>query len=297
MKLNLLALMLTVMQIGSVANAQVIEVIDDRGNSIRLEQAAQRVIALAPHIVEVVYAVGKGDTLVGAVSYSDFPEAAKSIPRVGSYKDFSIESVLRLQPDIILAWDTGNGADKINQLVNLGLTVYWSEPRTLEDVSKSIADIGILLGSTSSADLAASFDATLTQLREQYSHKNRVSVFYQVWNSPLQTLNGEHLISDVMSLCGGHNIFYDTAALAPIVNIESLLMSDPQVIIASGMAQERPEWLDEWLEWPQLKSVVHQQLYFIPPDIIQRHSPRILQGASMMCDQIDRARQVYSQYE
>lgn len=270
-----------------------VSVIDDLGHRIELKQPAQRVIALAPHIVEVVYAVGGGDQLVAAVSYSDYPEAAKTKPRVGGYKNFSVEAVLRLKPDLILAWHTGNGVEKIKQFEDLGLTVYWTEPHTLEGVSKSLRDIATLLGAEKPNFEADKFDKTLQQLRKNYSHKAAVSVFYQVWNQPLQTLNGQHLLSDVIRLCGGRNIFEDAISLAPKISVESILRANPQVIVASGMGEERPEWLDEWRRWSQLQAVKHNQLYFIPPDIIQRHTPRLLSGAEMLCKQLDQAREVY----
>lgn len=271
-----------------------IEVTDDLGNVLILKNPAQRVIALAPHIAEVVYAVGAGEALVGAVSYSNYPEAAKAIPRVGSYKSFSVESVLRLRPDLILAWHSGNGVEQIKKLEKFGLKIYWSDPKTLEDVSKSMLDIGILLAGKNRDESVKKFDEKLHSLKTRYSHRQIIDVFYQVWNSPLQTLNGSHLISDVMAICGGNNVFSDAIALAPKISVESVLRADPQVIIASGMAEERPEWLDEWKAWPQLQAVKQQQLHFIPPDLLQRHTPRILQGAAMMCEQLEQARIVYN---
>lgn len=276
---------------------QAIEVVDDRGYHVVLDTPAKRVIALAPHIVEIVYAVGGADAIVGAVNYSDYPEAAKHLPQVGSYKSFSVEAVLRLQPDLILAWHTGNGEARVQKLQDLGFKVYWTEPKTLGGVSRSMRNIGLLLGKVEAEQAADTFDQTLASLKTTYSHKTPVSVFYQVWNEPLQTLNGEHLISDVMSLCGGVNVFGDAPSLAPKISVESVLRANPQVIIASGMAKARPEWLDEWRNWPQLQAMQHQQLYHIPPDIIQRHTPRVLQGATIMCQQIDQARRVYQQPE
>lgn len=274
-----------------------IEVVDDRGNTITLAKPAQRVIALAPHIVEVVYAVGGGSALVGAVAYSDYPDAAKKVPQVGSYKSFSAESILRLKPDLVLAWHSGNGEERVRKIEDLGLTVYWSEPRDLEAVAKSITDIGILLGEENQGQAAKNFTQKLTQLKAEYQHKSDVSVFYQVWNQPLQTLNGQHLISDVIELCGGVNVFANEPVLAPKLSVESVLHSNPQVIVASGMGEAKPEWLDEWLDWPQLQAVKNQQLYFVPPDLLQRHTPRILQGAEILCKQLDSARKVYYSHE
>lgn len=273
--------------------SQALSVIDDRGNTVTLQQPALRVIALAPHIVEVAYAVGKGESLVGAVSYSNYPEAALQIPRVGSFKNFSVESVVRLQPDLILAWYGANNLEKVHKLQQLGYTVYWNDPKTLEGVGKSIEDIGLLLGAADSQQ-ARDFNQAIEHLRASNVNKPAVSVFYQVWDEPLQTLNGDHLISDIIGLCGGVNIFSGAKTRAPKVSIESVLRADPEVIIASGMGEARPDWLDEWRNWPQLQAYQHQQLHFIPPELLQRHTPRVLQGAAEMCEQLDLARQVYA---
>lgn len=287
------SLMIVLSLLATAVNASVITVQDDSGKTISLQQPAKRVIALAPHVVEVVYAVGGGDQLVGAVSYSDYPEAAKQVPRVGSYQNFSHESILRLQPDLIIGWASGNGDARLQKIEELGLTVYRGEPKTLAGVAKSMRDIGLLLGNKDQGRAAQNYEATLKNLAATYRGKKPVSVFYQVWNQPLQTLNGEQLISKVIELCGGSNVFANEPVIAPKISVESVLRADPQTIIASGMDIERPEWLDEWLAWPQLQAVKNQQLYFIPPDIIQRHTPRVLEGAAIMCEQLDRARQVY----
>lgn len=270
-----------------------VEVQDDLGNVIRLEQPAQRVVALAPHIVEVVYAVGSGDRLVGAVDHADYPADAQTKPRVGSYVAFSTEAVLRLQPDLVLAWYSGNGPQRVAQIKALGIPVYYTEPRKLEDIGNSMEKIGILTGSSTAQQARQQFDETLNELTAAYASQQPLSVFYQVWNSPLQTVSDEHMISDIIRRCGGHNVFAATPTLAPQISVESVLRLDPQVIVASGMAEERPDWLDDWRRWSSLRAVKNEQLKFIPPDIIQRSTPRILQGAQAMCTHLQDAREFY----
>ncbi len=287
------ATILSLMSLPLTLTAAPVSVVDDLGNRITLDQPAQRIVALAPHIVEMVYAVGSGDQLVGAVNYSDYPQAAKALPRVGTYKAFSAEAILRLNPDLILAWHSGNGVQRVAPVQALGIPVYFSEPRSLQDIGKALEKIAVLSGRDNPQESKLIFDQALQQLRAQYQHKAEISVFYQVWNRPLQTLNGDHLISDVIRLCGGKNIFNDADTLAPQIGIESILRLNPQVIVASGMGEARPEWLDEWTRWPSLTAVQNAQLKFIPPDIIQRHTPRVLQGAKMMCEHLQQARNVY----
>ncbi|WP_439135341.1 cobalamin-binding protein [Pseudomaricurvus sp.] len=275
------------------ADKSSVEVTDDLGNVIHLAQPAKRIVALAPHIVEVVYAVGGGDKLVGAVNYSDYPQAAQNIPRVGTYKSFSTEAILRLQPDLVLAWYSGNGPQRVAPIQALGIPVYFTEPRKLGDIGESMEKIGVLTGSTIAKTERQHFDSTLASLTKTYAGQQPVSVFYQVWSDPLQTLNGDHMISDVIRLCGGRNVFSKAQTLSPQVSVESVLRLDPQVIVASGMGEARPEWLDDWRRWPSLQAVQNEQLKFIPPDIIQRNTPRVLQGTQAMCEHLQKAREFY----
>ena len=269
-----------------------IRLTDDTGHEIRLERPARRIVSLAPHITETLFAAGAGDKVVATVSYSDYPEAAKALPEVGSYDRISLESLVATAPDLVLAWRSGNGDDVVRRLRQLGLTVYVSEPRRLVDIAATLRKYATLAGTSSTGEAAAdAFERRLASLRQTYSHRAPVAVFYQVWNDPLLTLNGEHLISDVIRLCGGRNIFADARPLVPIANIESIVSADPEVIIASGMGEERPEWVDAWRRWPGLRAVKENHLYFIPPSLLQRHSPRILQGAERLCRFVATARE------
>ncbi|UTF60103.1 cobalamin-binding protein [Gilvimarinus sp. DA14] len=285
------ALLITAMFAVFSVHAKVIEVVDARGKTLRLQQPAERIVALAPHIVENVYSAGAGPKLVAAVSYSDYPAEAQALPQVGSYKAVNYEAILALKPDLVLGWASGNGPEVARQLERLGLTVYVDELRTMDDIAAEVRTIGQLAGTSSVAEPKVSqWQQRLEQLKQAYHGAEAVTVFYQVWNDPLQTLNGEHLVSDVIRLCGGENIFADAISLAPKINIESVLARDPDTIIASGMGEQRPEWLEEWKQYTALSAVKNQHLYFVPPDIIQRHTLRILDGADTMCRQLDKVR-------
>lgn len=261
-----------------------IRVEDYLGRTVVLDKPARRIIALAPHIVENVWSAGAGDFLVGAVDYSDFPPQAKAIPRVGGFNSFSLEAILARSPDLVITWVSGNGAGVVEQLSRLGIPVYADEPRHLADITRSIRDIGRLAGTESQSDAVAdNFRRKLDALRQHYQGPREVSVFYQVWNQPLQTVNGEHIISDVLQVCGGRNVFADAPSLAPKVNIETVLKRNPDVILASGTGGERPDWLDDWQRFPELTAVRNNRLYFVPPDYLQRHTVRILEGAERVC--------------
>ena len=268
-----------------------VRVADDLGQTIALAQPARRIVSLAPHVTEMLFAAGAGDYLVGTVAYSDYPEAAKRIPRVGGYTNPDLEAVVGLRPDLIVAWKSGNRESQLDKLQGLGFTVYVTEPRHIEDVPSNIERLGVLAGPVTPArEAAAAFRARHDALRRRYGGRPPVNVFYQIWNQPLMTVNGEHLISDVLRLCGGRNVFTSLPVLAPKVDIEAVLAADPEIIVASGMGEARPEWLDDWRRWQRLTAVRNDNLFFVPPELLQRHTPRILDGAERLCAAFDQAR-------
>ena len=287
MKLWLALLFLSVIAVP----AQAITVQDFSGREVTLDQPAKRIVALAPHIVENLYSAGAGDKLVGVVSYSNFPDEAKNVPEVGTYNAFSLEQVLALNPDLVVMWGSGNGMQTLSTFEALGIPVYVSELRQLSDVPKSIRNLSQLAGTPAIGEAEASrIETELNALHRRYGEKRSLSVLYQIWNDPLQTVNGEHLISEIISLCGGHNVFGDASSLAPRVSIESVLLRDPDAIVASGMGEARPEWLDQWRAYPSLTAVADEALFFVNPDHLQRPSARIVLGAQSLCQQLDQIR-------
>lgn len=281
--------------VAASAMAEEIQVEDALGRKLVLPQPATRVVSLAPHLTEVVFAAGAGEQLVGAVAYSDYPEAAQAVPRVGSYDNVSVESLVALNPDLVLAWYSGNGPEVIKRVEALGLTVYVFESKTMESVAESLRVVGELTGNEPTAQAAAdAFLQQLSHLRDTYSTRQQISLYYQIWDEPLMTLNDDHLISDVVKLCGGRNVFADSPVLVSRISVESVIRADPQVIIASGMGEARPEWLDDWRKWTSMTAVKNNQLYFVPPDVLQRHTPRIIEGATLMCEKLQLAREYYA---
>lgn len=272
---------------------QAVEVIDDSGRSIQLTKPVQRVISLAPHVTELLFAAGAGDKIVGVVKYSNFPEAAKTIPQVGGYKKLDLERIVSMKPDAIIAWQTGNRTEEMSQLEKLGLTVFYTEPRRLPDIASLLQRLGKLTGNTQQGEQAAQqFLQAYQQLKKKYQGKEVLRAFYQIWDKPLMTINNDHIISDVMRLCGLQNVFGEIENLVPRISEEAVLEADPQIIIASGMAKFKPQWAQQWKRWPQLSATRLNALLDIHPDIIQRHSPRILQGASELCEKADAIRNI-----
>lgn len=273
-----------------------ISVRDDTGQLVQLKQPAQRIVTLAPHAVELLYAIGAGKRIAGTVSYSDFPEEAKRIPVIGGYRALDMEAIAALRPDVIMAWPSGNTAAQMEKLKQLGLPLYLSEPKNIPDIASAMERLGVLTGNTQNAQQAATqFRQKLEALRNKYQGRSKVRVFYQIWDRPLMSVGGEQIISDVMRQCGGENIFAQLPALTPTVSVEAVLQADPDVIIGSGMGNRRPVWLDDWRKWPRLRAVQHDNLYFISADWINRPTPRMLQGVEAMCEILDKVRTTSAQ--
>ncbi len=268
-----------------------IAVRDDSGQAVRLAQAPKRIVSLAPHATELLFEVGAGGRIVGAVSHSDYPEEAKRIPRVGGYRSLDMEAIAALRPDVIVAWPSGNTPAQVEKLKQLGLPIYLSEPKRIADIASALERMGALTGNAEAGrQAAARFSQKHEALRAAYAGRPPVRVFYQIWNSPLMTVSGEQIIGDAIRLCGGENIFAKLPTLTATVSLEAVLQADPEVIVASGMAAQRPPWLDDWKRWPRLRAAKNDQLHFIPADWINRASPRLLQGAERLCGILDGAR-------
>jgi iron complex transport system substrate-binding protein len=272
-----------------------ITVTDDTGAAVTLTAPAQRVISLAPHVTELIYAAGGGNRLVGAVSYSDYPPEAKQIPRVGDNKALDLERIAALKPDLIVVWRHGNAQAQLDQLRALHIPLFFSEPHQLDDVAQTLTKLGTLLGTSNIADAAASrYRQDIAGLRARYANRPPVSVFYQVWDQPLMTLNGTHMVSDVITLCGGRNVFAKLEPLVPPVSTEAVLAANPEAIFTASAGATKPDkplpQLDRWRAWPSLTAAARNNLFAIDGDLIDRPTPRIAQGAAQLCEDLELAR-------
>lgn len=283
------SLLLTLTVLCSQAHADIV-LRDDSQTDVRLVAPAQRIVSLAPNITEVVYAAGAGEKLVGSVDFSDYPAAAKKLPRVGSYARVDVEAIVALKPDLVLAWDSGNPPASITQLRKLGIAVFVTEPKTLDDVARDLERYGALAGTPEGKTAAAQFRQRLAGLEQKYAKRKPVRMFYEVWDEPLMTVNGKQIISDVIRLCGGVNIFADLPTLAPTVSMEAVLAANPDAIVAGGMGEKNAAWLEPWKKWPRLKATAKGNLFFIDPNLLQRHTPRLLEGADQLCTRLEEAR-------
>ena len=268
--------------------AQSVTVTDDRGKSVTLARPAQRIVALAPGLAEMTHAAGAGARLVGVSRHSDFPPAVRALPQVGDAARVDFERIAALGPDLVLAWRSGNSAADVERLERLGFPAYVSEPRRLADIARQLRAIGTLAGTQGAAGKAAAeFERGVDALLFDYSFKRRVRVFYEVWRKPLMTVGGLHLISEVITTCGGENVFAGLAQLTPMIGTEALIAAKPQAII--GGTGDAEAWLREARK-QALSPLKGVPIFYVDPDLVQRPTPRILEGARAVCSALEQVR-------
>lgn len=274
-----------------VAGISGIRVLDDAGRVVMLDAAAQRIVSLAPHVTELLFTAGAGDQVVAVSAYSTYPEQARSLPVISAGSGLDIERIIALRPDLVIAWKSGNPALQVNRLEKLGLRIFYSEPREIDMIADTLHRFGILTGHVEQADKAAArFREQVVALRNSYQNKKPVSVFYQVWQKPLMTVNGQHMISHWISLCGGENIFSDLSSLVPVIDIESVLVANPFIIVSGGYTRQDNNWRELWKRWPMLAAVRQGNMFSVPADIIDRQTPRAVIAARELCEKIEQAR-------
>ncbi|MCH8498793.1 MAG: cobalamin-binding protein [Marinobacter sp.] len=284
-------LVLVVMLVPAMAQASQRCAVDDTGREVCLAAPAQRIATLSPGATELTWAAGAGEQVVAIVAYSDYPPQAQQATSVGSHTRIDLERLMSLAPDLVVAWVTGNPAEQVETLRSLGLPVFSIEPREFEDVASVIERLAYLAGTEVPGNAEANrFRTGMAALADEYAHRDPVRVFYQVWNEPLMTINDQHLIGKVVTLCGGDNVFGELPRLVPRIDREVVIAANPEAILAGGMGEENRHWLTYWQQFPGLLATRQDNLFFIPPSLIQRPTPRMLEGTRLFCEKLDRAR-------
>jgi iron complex transport system substrate-binding protein len=268
-----------------------VTVTDDAGRQVTLKAPAQRIISTSPHVTELLYAAGGGNRIVGAMNYSDYPEEAKKIPLIGDNANIDVERVVALKPDLLVVWQTGNTARQLEQLARLGIPIFYSEPQKLEEVASSLARFGKLMGTEAKANAAAAdYRARIAALEAKYAKRPAVRVFYQIWDKPLYTLNDKHIASDVLRVCGGHNIFGQLKVIAPEVSTEAVLQENPEVIIGGDQYDPKDKGLNIWKGYQTLTAVQRGNLFNMGGELLTRAGPRTAEGAARLCARLEEAR-------
>lgn len=263
------------------------DVTDDTGHVLHLQKPAQRIISLAPDITEILFAIGAGERIVGVVDSSDYPQAARRIQRIGSYTGLDLERIVTLHPDLIVTWGS-TFSRQLSALKNWGIPVYTTQPQHLQAIPLTMKNLGCLTGKEQLAQQAAEhFSKRLQALRQRYSQQTPLSVFYQIGPYALITINQNSWIHDVITLCGGRNSFANAKFIAPEISWEAVVVANPQVIISDAT---HADWRRRWQRWQTIAAVKNHFLFAVPPDLIDRAGPRLLDGAQQICEFLQQAR-------
>ncbi len=268
------------------AHAAAIELPDDRGGVVSLEAPAHRIVTLAPHLAEIAFAAGAGDRVVGVSSFSDFPPEARRLPVVFDWGRVDYERVLALRPDVVLAWRSGTPALQVERLERLGVKVLVTEVHRFADVAALVRQVGRIAGTGARAEAAArSFERGLDALRARYAGRPAVSVFLEIWHAPMITINGRHVFSEAIEICGGRNVFAAARTVTPLVSREQLLGARPEVVVTGSRAER-----DAWRDLGSVPAVRANRVYAVDANDLHRPGPRLLDGARGLCLALDRAR-------
>jgi len=267
-----------------------VRVVDDAGTTVTLPRPAQRIVSLAPHATEMLFAAGAGGALVGAVARSDWPPAARAVPRVGDAAALDLERIASLAPDLVIAWPY-TAPPQLAALRAQRVPVFVSDPKSIAGIAGDIEKLGTLAGTQGVAHAAAAtIRERLASLTARHRDARRLRVFYEVWNEPLYTIGGKHLISEAIGVCGGENVFAALTIPAPSVTIEAVVAAAPDVIVGGDDEGKRPAWLDDWRRWPAIPAVRNGNLYGAAGDLLHRPGPRFVEGVAALCADFETAR-------
>lgn len=253
--------------------------------------AAPRLATLAPALTELVYAAGAGAQLVGVSDFSDYPPAARKLPVIANHASVNLESLLALKPDRVLAWKGGTGQRMIDAVIQAGFRVEVLEGQRIDEVPALLRAIGQLAGTRAEAERAArSYEERLANIRRQYAARPVVTAAIEIWHAPFMTVGGTHYMSDALFACGARNIFADLPGVTPEPGLEVLVARDPEVIVGSGSAEDSSRFQARWGRFAQLKAVRDKGLVHVEADLLQRQTPRLLEGVQQLCEGIERVR-------
>lgn len=272
-----------------------LELVDDAGHAVALAHPAQRIVALAPHLTELVYAAGAGQQLVAVGKYSDFPPEALTKPVISDAFAVNFEALAQLKPDLVLVWGSGTPDRIKSKLRALGVPVYEIEIRSVAGLADTLRGIGRLAGTERVAQARAqSITADWAALKSTYAGRKPVRVFYELWDAPLMTLNGQHLVSSAIEACGGRNLFAEVPTLTATVSWEVAVQRDPELVVTAGAPGETAK-PGRWAAFKQVSAVRHGQFGHVEGDLLDRSGPRFVDGARELCEAIDHARQGLAQ--
>lgn len=274
-----------------------ITVIQANGESLTLPGPAVRIITLAPNLAELVFAAGAGESLKAVVEYSNFPARVAKIPRVGDAFRIDLERIVELKPDLVIAWKSGNPQTALLKLQQLGIKVWQIEITRPEEIADTVENLSHAAGTEAVGEaIAAQLRNRLADLQRKNAGNVPLDFFYQISPRPLYTINGQHIISRSLEICGANNVFSELPTLAPQISRESVIIANPQVMIAAEVAGDPPALL-AWQDWPQLQAVKNGALFYLPADEINQATPRLLDSIELACKLLNEFRLKFNQVE
>ena len=278
----------------SVASADV-RVTDDAGSLLELDQPARRIIAIAPDLAELVYAAGAGQWLIATVRGADYPPQVAALPSVGDASGLDFERIRQLEPDLIVAWGSGNKPADLARLRAGPVATLVLEPHTLDDIARHIRLVGDMAGTQAVAETAAErFEQGLQRLRQRYAHASVIAVVVQVWQQPVFTVGPMHPLSDALQVCGARNALANYPLLSGPVPIEDVLAANANVIL-SVTGLPAGETRTRWQRLLSLPGRAPVNVISMDPDLLTRSGPRILEGVTQLCARLDQLRSVPSE--
>lgn len=278
---------LIILLLAAPAHAE-LRVTDDEGTALVLPAPARRIVSIAPHLTELLFAAGAGPKVIAVSAFSDFPEAAKRLPQIGDAVLLDLERIVALKPDLVVVWANGSSPQQLQRLRAAGLPVFSSAGRDLAHIAATLRVLGRLAGTEAVAEArAAAFEIQLAELRAAYAQRPPITVFYQIWHQPLMTVNGAHPISEALTICGARNPFAALPQLVPQVSAEAVVAARPRAIVTGRLDPTLPDQLDAWRA---LKAMAGTALLTVNPDHMHRATDRMADGVRELCLKLDALR-------
>jgi iron complex transport system substrate-binding protein len=274
----------------SVAVAAALVVPDDTGHTVTLPAVPTRIISLAPGATEMLFAAGAGKHVIATVEYSDEPAAAKQVPRIGDVVAIDMEKLVALRPEVAVVWPGGGNPAQIEEISRMGIPLYRQQVNTLADLAGSLRRLGALAGTRDAAERAArDVEVRLATLAHTYDNGRHPTVLLEVWNHPIYTVGGTHLMSDALKICGARNVFGDLREFGPVIDVEAVVARNPDIIVAAAPPGAGPDWLADWKRFTTLRAVRAGNLIAFEDPRLVRMGPSIVDATESLCKVLSKA--------
>lgn len=270
--------------VATTASTDRLAILDDTGHTVTLPAIPTRIISLAPGATEMLFAAGAGKHVIATVEYSDEPADAKQVPRIGDVVAIDMEKLVALRPEVAVVWPGGGNPAQIEEISRMGIPLYRQQVNTLADLAGSLRRLGALAGTSEAAEKAArDVELRLATLEHTYDKGRHPSVLLEVWNHPIYTVGGTHLMSDALKICGARNVFGDLRELGPAIDVEAVVARNPDIIIAAAPPGAGPDWLADWRRFTTLRAVRAGNLIAFEDPRLVRLGPSIVDATESLC--------------